>query len=176
MACQISSQPEFYDLKVLKRQNLPLDRIVDYVAQKNERQLRRYKTSKLNSFNIISEELVIDFKSEAVAHVRQIQNNRKEYGFLYNTIDDKDPMSHTVFIKYKEFPLVESFKVIREIQNIAAQFYPKDTDYFDATCLYLLIFYALLVNRQANWVTIDYATHCNRNHQYAAYVNWANDK
>lgn len=172
MACQISRRIENYDLKVLKRQNLPLDRIVDYVAQKNEQKILRYKPRSLNGFNFISQELVIDFKSEAIAHIRHILNNRREYGFLYNMIDDKDPMSHTVFIKYKEFQLVESFVVIQQIQDIAAQFFPRDSDKFDATCLYLLIFYALLVNRHANWITIDHVTHCNRNHQYAAYITW----
>lgn len=175
MACQTYQPTEYYDLKVLKRQNLPLDRIVDFVTKKNDQRLRRYKSSwnPLLGFQSVTSELVIDFKDEAIAHVKHIQNNRDEYGFLYNVIDDKDPMSPTLYIKYKDFALVENGTVIPKIQQLAAHFYPRDTDYYDATCLYLLIFYTLLVNRHANWLTIDYITHCNLNHQYAAYITWS---
>lgn len=173
MSCKLSQQEEYYDLKILKRQNLRLDRLVDYVALRNEHRLRKYKiqSKQLKPFYTVTVELVREFKPEAIAHVKEIQAGLKEYGFLYNMIKVNDLSSHAVYIKYEDFALMEG-NVLPEIESIAKQFYPKDTDNFDATCLYLLIFYALLVNRQENWVTIDYITSCNRDHQYAPYIDW----
>lgn len=174
MSCRRVQPQEYYDLKELKRQNLRLDRLVDYVKMQNEFRLKKYekKSRLLRGFNNVTEELVRDFKPDAIAHIQSIKSALPEYGFLYNIVDDKHALSHVVYIKYDDFPLMENRNVSRNIQAIASQFFPKDTDHFDATCLYLLIFYALLVNRHANWITIDYVTNCNLDHHYALHVDW----
>ncbi|GFV16564.1 uncharacterized protein TNCV_4417531 [Trichonephila clavipes] len=105
------------------------------------------------------------------AHLKQIQTNRLEYGYLFNIIDEKDGISHTVYVKYEQFPLMEGY-VLPEIDTIANKSTQPNTDMYDATCLYLLIFFALLVNRHSNWATIDYLTNCNSQHPYAQYVKW----
>ncbi|GFQ78262.1 SF3 helicase domain-containing protein [Trichonephila clavata] len=164
---------EYYDLKVLKRSNHRLDRLVDFVAHTNGYKLRKFGSPSklLPGFNNVTPELVREFKNEAYAHLRQIQTNRVEYGYLFNIIDERDGISHAVYIKYEQFPLMEG-DVLPEIYAIAHKLAEPNTDMYDATCLYLLIFLALLVNRHSNWATIDYLTNCNSEHPYAMYVNW----
>ncbi|GFV40666.1 uncharacterized protein TNCV_2268371 [Trichonephila clavipes] len=115
-----------------------------------------------SGFNNVTPELVREFKNEAYAHLKQIQTSRVEYGYLFNIIDERDGISHAVYIKHEQFPLMEGY-VLPEIYAIADKLTQPNTDMHDATCLYLLIFFALLVNRHSNWATMDYLTHCKLN-------------
>ncbi|GFS31580.1 uncharacterized protein NPIL_517091, partial [Nephila pilipes] len=173
MDCSLTSKEEYYDLKELKRQNHRLDRLVDFVALRNGYRLTKFRSPSklLPGFYNVTPELVREFKPEAIAHIKQIRISMAEYGYLYNIIDEKDEISHAVYIKYDQFPLMQG-QVLPEIYMIAKQFAPPNTDALDATCLYLLIFYALLVNRHTNWATIDYVTNCNVEHPYAMYVKF----
>ncbi|GFR05407.1 uncharacterized protein TNCT_240181 [Trichonephila clavata] len=163
---------EYYDLKVLKRSNHRLDRLVDFVAHTNGYKLRKFGSPSklLPGFNNVTPQLVREIKNEAYAHLRQIQTNRVEYGYLFNIIDERDGISHAVYIKYEHFPLMEGY-VLPEIYAIANKLAQPNTDMYYATCLYLLIFFALLVNCHSNWATIDYLTNCNFEHPYSMYVN-----
>ncbi|GFQ96865.1 uncharacterized protein TNCT_607691 [Trichonephila clavata] len=169
----MDSSQEYYDLKALKRSNHRLDRLVDFVAHSNGYRLRKLGSPSklLPGFNNVTPQLVREFKNEAYAHLKQIQTSREEYGYLFNIIDERDGISHAVYIKYEQFPLMEE-NTMPEIYAIANKLAEPNTDMHDATCLYLLIFFALLVNRHSNWAIIDYLTNCNSEHPYALYVNW----
>lgn len=175
MSCTYERPKEYYDLAELKLQNHLLDRLVDQVVLRNRFRLEKMEKRRnqpIRDFYNVTPELVREFKPEAIGHLQTIQADLPRYGFLYNVIHQKHNLSHAVYIKYDEFALMESTALL-EVEKIADQFAKKCTDYYDATCLYLLIFYALLVNPHANWVTIDYLTGCNRDHQYAIHINWS---
>lgn len=173
MTCVVPTKREYYDLKELKRQNHRLDRLVDFVAIQNDYNLQKLQTPSkiLPGFNIVTRELVRQFRAEAISFVKQIQGNKEEYGYLYNIIASNNPMSHAIYINYEAFPLVET-GTISEIHFTANKLSTKGTEDYEVTCLYLLIFYALLVNRHVNWVTMEYVTNCNLEHSYAIHVNW----
>ncbi|GFX57398.1 uncharacterized protein TNCV_3138171 [Trichonephila clavipes] len=120
---------EYYDLKVLNRSNHRLDRLVDFVAHTNDYKLRKFRSPSklLPGFNNVTPELVREFKNEAYAHLKQIQTNRLEYGYLFNIIDEKDGISHAVYIKYEQFPLMEGY-VLPEIDAIANKLTQPNTD------------------------------------------------
>lgn len=175
MSCHVLQPTEFYDLKELKRQNHRLDRLVDIVVNRNAHRLQQYgaKSSWLDGYKNITEDLVRDFRAEAVAFMKQVQSSKLEYGYLYKIIEDKDLMDFSVFLRWEEFPLIQG-QVFHEVHQIAKTFAEPETEHYDATMLYLLIFFSLLVNNQhANWIAIEYLTKCNKDHQYALHVNWA---
>ncbi|GBO12059.1 hypothetical protein AVEN_37909-1 [Araneus ventricosus] len=164
---------EYYDLKELKRQNHRLDRLVDFVAIQNQHKLQKYKIPSkiLPGFYLVMRDLVRDFRAEGIAFVKQMQDNKAEYGYLYNIIADNDPFSHVVYINYENFPLLDS-GTLAEIKFTANKLSVTRTEEYEVTCLYLLMFYALLVNRHVNWVMMEYITNCNIGHSYAIHVNW----
>lgn len=173
MTCALPAKEEYYDLKELKRQNHRLDRLVDFVAIQNGYRLQNFQMPSriLRGFNNVTRELVRQFRAEAISFVQQVRGNRAEYGYLYNIIDDKDPISHAVYINYETFPLMED-GVLSEIQFTANKLLSNGNAEYEVTCLYLLLFYALLVNRHVNWVTMEYVTNTNVEHSYAIHINW----
>ncbi|KAG8175222.1 hypothetical protein JTE90_022645 [Oedothorax gibbosus] len=104
--------------------------------------------------------------------MNRILSNKAEHGYLYNIIEEDHPWNHAVYLKWEEFPLLQG-QVFHELHQIAKEFAERHTEHYDATMLYLLQFYALLVNSDhSNWVTIEYLGNCNKDHQYAIHINW----
>lgn len=167
---------EVYDLKVLENATHNLDRLVSYVVQDNKRRLKNHMGSEsrvLKGFYDVTPQLVNDFKNEANGHIKHLQSRTTTYGFLYLMADEKDPWTNAVHFDYENFPLMrDKASVLGTIRKMAMQFSPPNTNHFDATCLYLLYFYALLVNPNRNWITMDYISNGNRYHQYGTRLDW----
>ncbi|KAG8172717.1 hypothetical protein JTE90_003906 [Oedothorax gibbosus] len=126
-------------------------------------------------YHDITEDLVKDFKHYAISFMKRIQSDKPEYGYLYNIIDERNCLNHAVYLKWDEFPLLRD-QVLHEIEQISKLFADPPTEYSDATMLYLLTFYALLVNSEhSNWMIIEYLKNCNKDHQYAIHIDWNNN-
>lgn len=163
----------FYDLDILRKQTLKIDRLIDFVATQNESKLSRLRvpSNVLRGFYIVTPELVNAFEKDGSAHVRHILDNRSEYGLLYDLVDHRDHLFNSLRFDYDNFPLVScdpavKDDVLRRVQKTAAAFFKPDTLPFDATCLTLLYFYALLVNPEANWTILDHLSDGNKFHKY----------
>lgn len=157
---------EYYDLKVLKNSTRKIDELIRYVANQNQ-ELKRYRVRNrtLPEMFDVTPKLVQDFRRQALSHVRHVLDNLKEYGDLYRIA--KENHFNTVEIDLLGFPLVcNRYDVMEKIEEYAQTFYKKGCLEFHITCLYLLYFYALLVNPDLNWTILDYLTQGNRNHQY----------
>ena len=161
-------------MKELKLQNHRLDWLVDTIVESNKFALQKHKVKSFifPGYNNVTVDLVQEFKPYAIAFMKRVQGDKPEYGYLYNIIDEKHCLNHSVYLKWEEFPLIQG-QVMHEIHQIAQMFAKPPTEEYDATMLYLLMFYTLLVNSEhTNWVTIEYLTNCNKDHQYAIHVNW----
>lgn len=160
---------EFYDLRVLKRVVHPIDRLVQYQIREHARSLNSYKvpSTALKDFHDVTPRLVADFRRQAYAFVRHVRDNPEEYGMFYILAKDKCQWTNVVFFDYENVSLLrDKTRILSQVRMIASQLAKPDTNEFDATCLYLLYFYILLVNPHCNWVTVDYLMHGNRYHQY----------
>lgn len=160
----------YYDLELLNKARLPIDHLIQ--TEIENLSLTHYdKPAPMHPrFNAISLELVKDFRHNAESHIMAILDDYKSdapmYSYLYYLVDHRYKLYNVVYFEYQNFPLiVERQKVLKEIRKIAKQ-YAKDQTQLDATCLYLIYFYALLVNRSSNWITMDYLSRGNKYHQH----------
>lgn len=157
---------DYYDLKVLQKCYMSIDSLIDYIVLQNP-SLRKYAHPNYiyPNFNNVTAKLILDFERLGEMHITHVLNNLRDYGFLYNLIDDSQ--FNAVEYDYKHFPFVsDRYAVLREIERIAEKFFQKHTLKFDATCLYLLYFFALLINNDANWIIMDYINNGNKYHKY----------
>lgn len=158
----------YYDLDVLKKANRPIDKLFSVFIY-NHSNLNKYynKNSAFKQFNNISLQLVLDFKIGAKTHVETLMDNSLYYGTLYYLANQK--LFNMLYIDYLTFPLIvqeERDCILKEIQNIAVIYFKKGSMFYDITCLELLYFFALIVNPNYNWITMDYISNCNKMHQY----------
>lgn len=171
---------EHFDLKMLKRCNLKIDRLIDYTCHKYQAILARFRkpNAAFGDFNNVTIELVQEFKDEAKEHVRHILRNKSEYGYLYNLIGQKE-LFNTVVFEHGNFSLLspQCELVIKRVESIAETIHAREKAEFPATCLYILYFFARLVNPAKNWITIDYLTNGNVFHKYFMQdgLNWNAD-
>lgn len=158
----------FYDLEVLKNSNRPIDKLFDFIITHNKNLPKYYKKNlAFKEFNNVTLQLVLDFSVLAKSHISELINNSLQYGTLYSLA--KLTKFNNMYIDYTIFPLIDQEKrddIMKEIKNIALKYYPKTNLNFDITCLELLYFFGLLVNPTCNWITIDYLSNGNKNHQY----------
>lgn len=163
----------YYDLDLLKSSRLPIDKLVQGVVSKHKERLKKFQKRNNvwpNMFDV-TVDLVNAFKHEAYVYVQKILENTKRYGYLY--LVTRDERTTEAYFDVDSFQLVRNrWEVLRLIKKQAEWFSKPDTHHFDATCLYLIYFYALLVNPEANWITMDYINGGNRYHQYGTGVNW----
>lgn len=155
-----------FDLRVLKQHDLNIDRLIQYVYMQNLH-LKKFfvKSHMYPEFNDITVQLVREFQKSAESHIKHVLLNSSDYGYLYKLIDE--PQFNEVEFNYKYFPLISGRQqALTEIEKIADRFFEKGTIKFEATCLYLLYFFALLVNPHANWIMMDYLNFGNKFHQY----------
>lgn len=167
---------EHYDVTILKRYNIKLDRLINYVYIQNEYVKKYFVPNSMYPFlNNITMPLVREFKKLAHAHIKYIKENINEYGILYKLIDECH--FNAIELDYKNFPLMTNrSEIIATIEEMAKHYYEENLQKFDATCLYLLYFYALLVNPIANWLMIDYLNQGNKYHQYYIMLNTCRSK
>ena len=164
----------FHDVKELKLQNHRLDWLVDTIVESNKFALQKHRVPSclFAGYYAVTVDLVLEFKPYAVAFMKRVQADKPEYGYLYNIIDERHPSNHAVYLTWEDFPLLKG-QVLHELRQVARLVDTTDTEHYDATMLYLLLFYALLINSgHSNWVTLEYLTNCNKDHQYAIHVNW----
>lgn len=158
----------FYDLDVLKKSNRSIDKLFQFTISHNKNLPKYYKrNSAFHQFNDITLQLVLDFGILAKSHIDELIHNTLQYGSLYELA--RMTKFNNINVDYATFPLIHQEKrveIMEEIKSIASKFYSLDTLFFNITCLEILYFFALLVNPTYNWITIDYLSHGNKNHQY----------
>jgi hypothetical protein len=162
----------YYDLDVLSNASHEIDRLIAYVVTENARELKEYhvESRMYKGFHEVTLDLVKTFKNMAYAHVKHIKDHPRKYGHLYLIARDKSPYRTAVFFDYNAFSLIQN-GVLPKIESIARELSPAGTE-FSVTCIYLLYFYALIVNPDCNWFTLDYLMNCNRFHQYLTWLDW----
>lgn len=168
MSCK-SKQEEFYDLKLLGKAKLPIDTLIQKVLSK-----RTYEIGKLRTENVIwkkmynvTPEFIDAFSREGKQHINEIKKNVSTYGYLYFVAEHSSQWHNAPHFDYKQFPLMKNREcVLSRIKKMAQSLTKENTNDFDATCLHLLYFYALLVNPSLNWITVDYLANGNRYHQF----------
>lgn len=169
MKLKMSCSLKLYDIDLLSKANLPIDRLCKHVTSFNISTIRQLTTKSRiwKDFYDITPELVSAFEAQAYAHVKYLKENKSQYGYLYFIAENNKDWFNTAHFEYEQFPLmVNRPKVLNAIRRIAQRISPSETIEFDATCLYLLYFYGLLANPHSNWITMDYLTNGNKHHQY----------
>lgn len=159
---------DYFDLEVLKERKTEMDKLIDFVRNQNDKKIQKMliPSSILKNFNVITMDLISQFKNNACSHIQHLLDNGKQYKTLY-WLNENIKMFNKMEISYKAFMLMENKrKILDLIERIAMDFFPKNTLKFRITCLYLLYFYALLVNKNATWILMDYLNFGNENHQY----------
>lgn len=163
-----------YEIDLLQKVPLKIDRLIEYVARENTYVLQRMSvpSQTIKGFYNVTPDLIDKFKREANSHVKQVLEKPEEYGLLYDIADQNSKWVNSVYFDYENFPLMQDkYTVLKKIRTMAQRFSQPNTHHFDATCLYYLYFYALLVNPQANWVLMEHLATGNRYHQYGTYLN-----
>lgn len=162
----------YYDLELLKKANLPIDELIprdplDYYC----------KPAPMHPmFNAVTLELVKAFEGKANSHIMAIlqdyASDTPKYSYFYYLVDQRHKLYNMVYFDYKTFPLIINKEaVLKEIRRIARKYTTNVPAQVDATCLYLLYFYALLVNIDSNWITMDYISRGNKYHQHLTRLN-----
>lgn len=158
----------YFDIEILKKANRPIDKLYNLVIYHNPNLPKYYQINTGDkTFRNVTLQLVLDFKITANYHIKELINNTLNYGSLHHLAQTQNFIHLNV--NYLSFPLIEIEKreeIMKEIENIASIFYKPNTLLFNVTCLELLYFFAVLVNPNYNWITIDYISNCNKNHQY----------
>lgn len=166
MSCK---RKEYYDLKLLSLAKLPIDTLVRSVSSKHLFEIGQMRSpSRLyEMFYDVTPRLIDTLSKEGEEHIKQIKENVNLYGYLYFIAEHNGEWYTAAHFDYQQFPLMKDREsVLRRIRKMAEKISKPNTTEFDATCLYLLYFYALLVNPLSNWITIDYLANGNRYHQY----------
>lgn len=168
MSCKPQIQ-EYYDLKLLSLAHMPIDTLIRSVSSRNLSKLTRLRTSSRiwDTFYEVTPSVVDAFTEEGYDHISAIKQNSSVYGYLYFVAEHNGQWYNAAQFDYQQFPLMRNRDcVLRRIRKMAQSLSKPNTSEFDATCLYLLYFYALLVNPLSNWITIDYLANGNRYHQF----------
>ncbi len=159
----------YYDLELLKKAILPIDGLIQNATQNLSFDYYLKPSIQYGMFNAVTPELVKDFRDQAEAHIMTILEDHKtdtpQYSYLYLLVDQRSKLYNAPYFEYTKFPLVRD-DVFKEIRKIAKKYSKNNISHFEATCIYLLYFYALLVNRDSNWITIDYLSRGNKYHQH----------
>lgn len=171
MACKLEKErfESYYDLRLLSVANLPIDCLIDKVASKNLSDISKTRSQSRiwSMFYDVTPQLVKAFYREGHDHIKFIKEEPSLYGYLYFVADNINYWYNAPYFDYEQFPLMMKKQcVLKEIRKIAKQFSKPNTIEYDATCLYLIYFYALLANPHTNWITIDYIANGNRYHQF----------
>lgn len=168
MACQLKRE-EFYDLKLLKPAQLPIDTLIQKVVSKNTHEISQLRTESRiwkKMYDVIPA-LMDVFETVAKNHLKEIRANAGTYGYLYFVAEHSSQWYNAPHFDYQQFPLMKNREcVLSRVKKMAQTVARENTNEFDATCLYLLYFYTLLVNPSLNWITIDYLANGNRYHQF----------
>lgn len=158
----------YYDLKLLKKANLPIDASIRKVYSKYSRELKNIRVENSTLWTHlydVTPYLIDEFEHEGAKHVREVKSGSS--GYLYFVAKHAAHWYTAPHFDYRNFPLMrQREKVLSRVRSTAEKFASVNTIEFDATCLYLLYFYALLVNPDLNWITVDYLANGNRYHQH----------
>lgn len=168
MTCQLK-RDDFYDLKLLQEAKLPIDALIQKQASKNAYDLSQLRTESRiwKKMYDVTPELVDAFGNEGLNHLKAIREKKGTYDYLYFVAENSDQWYNAPHFEYQQFPLLKRREcVLSRVKKLAHKVAKENTNEFDATCLYLLYFYALLVNPSLNWITIDYLANGNRYHQF----------
>lgn len=168
MSCKPKVE-EYYDLKLLSLARIPIDTLIRSVSSRKLGELNRIRSpSRIWDRFYDVTPLVIDiFAKEGYDHINDIRKDLSIYGYLYFVAQNNGQWYNAAHFDYQQFPLMQNREcVLRRIRKMAQETSKPNTSEFDATCLYLLYFYALLVNPLSNWITIDYLANGNRYHQF----------
>lgn len=157
-----------YDLKLLKGVSLPIDDLIRKVYCKNSTKIRTAESNTLwKDFNDVTPRLVDEFKEEGEKHVKELRKDPETLGYLFLVAKYAGHWYTAPHFDYINFPLMRNrVKVLSQVRKIAEKLSHIYTAEYDAICLSLLYFYALLVNPNLNWITMDYLANGNRYHQY----------
>ena len=159
---------DYYDLDALKQMKTNMDTAIDSIRYENNKKIKMLLVPSLSlkTFHVVTKELIQSFEEEGRSYIRLLLNNGDALKTLY-WMNDRIEMFNKMEIDYINFMLMNNKRrVLLEIENIAKDFFPKESLNFKITCLYLLYFFALLVNRDATWILIDYLNYGNKHHQY----------
>lgn len=175
MACE-----KHYDLNLLIKSELPIDRLIRFVSSKNRHLLKMYQIPNRiwDMFYDIAPELIKAFSRDAHAHIQHIKENHEKnitpkYSYLFLLAEKNSELFNSVNLDYEHFPLMlQSEFALKEIRTIAQKYSKPHTNEFDATCLYLIYFYALLINPDYNWTVMDYISNGNKYHQFGTKLGW----
>lgn len=171
MSCKLQKKKfsDYYDLNLLRVANLPIDCLIDQVTSKNLSEIgkTREQSGLWSLFYDVTPRIVQVFEREAMEHINTILKDVSLYGYLYFVADNKNHWYNAPLFDYEQFPLMSKRDcVMNKIRKMAEKFFKNGTMNFHATCLYLLYFYALLVNPHINWIIVDYIANGNRYHQF----------
>ena len=150
---------EYYDLKLLESSRLPIDDLIQTKASRNLISESRIWKKMYD----VTPDLIDAYEREGKEHIHQI----REEGYLYFIAKHSNQWFNAPHFDYAQFPLMSHREgVLQRIKKIARSFAKEHTVEYDATCLYLLYFFALIINPTLNWTTIDYLSNGNRYHPY----------
>lgn len=168
MSCKLKRE-EFYDLKLLQQAKLPIDTLIQTVASKRAYEIGQLRTESRiwKKMYDVTPDLLDVFEKEGRNHLKVIKENIGTYGYLYFVAEHSNQWYNAPHFDYQQFPLMKHREcVLSRVKKMAHTVAKENTNEIDATCLYLLYFYALLVNPSLNWITIDYLANGNRYHQF----------
>lgn len=153
-----------YDLDLLSKARVPIDDLIDRARPRGVRSL--FENTLYPGFRDVEFKLVDDYEKLGKQHIEDVQKDKSLYGYLYFLSENNKFWFNKVNFDYANFPLIRGREcILSKIRIMAEKFHQRHTNNFDATCLYLLYFYALLVNPKRNWITMDYLANGNKYHQ-----------
>lgn len=159
---------EFYDLKLLSLAQLPIDTLMKKTVDPRKVAMYRTASTIWQGLYDVTPEIVHVFRKDAEDYVSRIRSKSSVYGYLYFVANHSAEWHTAPHFDYLNFPLMNGRTcVLGRMKEMAVGLGSKpNTSEYDATCLYLLYFFALLVNPSLNWITIDYLANGNRYHQF----------
>lgn len=166
-ACKLKKKP-FYDMALLSVAKLPIDGLMERAKDARKVTMFRKESSIWKGLYDIDPDTVTAFADEARAYLKRVRAEKSAYGYLYFVAEHSADWHTVPHFDYLQFPLMQSRAcTLNRVKELAQEFEPKKTSLeFDATCLYLLYFFALRVNPSLNWIMVDYLANGNRYHQF----------
>lgn len=158
----------FFDVETLKCMKTEMDKLIDPIRYENHKKIQKFLTPTFHNLNDVTNDIVTEFQNEARSHVQYLLHNGYKLKTLY-WLHDNIEMFNKMEIDYQNFFLINQRNIISNIEQMVTKYFfskKKDLLKFQITCLYLLYFYALLVNEDCTWILIDYLNVGNKHHQY----------
>jgi hypothetical protein len=152
-----------FDIAYLKSIQIPADPIIKNIVYAELFNLEQFHREGVLG-NQVTLKLVKHYAGYGEAYLKKI----KDFSRLFAI--EKMRKVYPMDIHLNTFPFIDMSnrcEILSDIRSIASKVIKNESCLtFDMACLELLYFFTILVNREFNWVTVDFLSNSNKNHQY----------